>query len=334
MGYVIKIVLSFAFSGFFLFLAFQNIELGSLWDSLGSVSWIVFLSVSAMAIMSMFLRAWRWRILLRPVKDIPFNSVFTYTMIGFMANNVLPAHAGDVVKPYLLGMREKVSGFAALATVIVERLLDGIGLIVIFLVVLPFAPLPDSIRLGGVVIGGALVFLLGLLMILSAEDGRLRNRIISLAEKLPNRFRAKVLKHLEMFLFGLTIFQDRRNLLPLLGISVFVWAHLALTIFMILKGYPLEAEVANIDLLIASVVTIVVLAFAIVLPSSPGYIGITQMAFIFALGHFGILDADAVGVSVIFNLTQYIPVTLGGVVYLLREGLSFKQIRQEARQHG
>lgn len=334
MGYAIKIVLSFAFSGFFLFLAFQNIELSSLWNSLGSVSWIVLLSVSAMAIMSMFLRAWRWRILLRPVKDISFNSVFTYTMIGFMANNVLPAHAGDVVKPYLWAMREKVSGFAALATVIIERLLDGMGLIVIFLVVLPFAPLPESIRMGGVAIGVALVLMLGLLIMLSAEDGRLRNRILLLAQKLPDRFRAKVLKQLEMFLFGLTIFQNRRNLLPLLGISIFVWAHLALTIFMILKGYPLESEVANIDLLIASVVTIVMLAFAIVLPSSPGYIGITQMAFIFALGHFSIIDTDAVGVSVIFNLTQYIPVTLGGIVYLLKEGLSFKQIRQEARQHG
>ncbi len=331
MGYIIKIVLSFSFSAFFLVVAFDNIEFSSFWASLGRVSWVTILAVSAMAIMSMFLRAWRWRILLKPVKDIAYNTVFTFTMIGFMANNVLPAHAGDFARPYLLGLKENISGFSALATVLIERLLDGVGLIIIFLIVLPIAPLPASIKMSGLGIGAALFALIALLMLLSSENGRLRNGLIALVEKAPDRFRASLSKKLQMFLFGLTIFRNRKNLLPLLGISVFVWAHLALTIFMILKGYPLAAEVGAMDMGIASVVTIVMLAFVIVLPSSPGYLGITQVAFIFALGYFGVAESDAVGASIIFNLTQYIPITIGGIVYFFKEGLSFKQLRSEAR---
>ncbi|MEZ4762975.1 MAG: lysylphosphatidylglycerol synthase transmembrane domain-containing protein [Calditrichia bacterium] len=120
-------------SGFFLYLAFDKIDLSSFlfWTSMIG-SWLTIIAVSAMAVMSMFLRAWRWRILLRPVKDINYSTVFTYTMIGFMSNNILPAHAGDFLKPYLLGLKENVSGFATLATVLVERVLDGVGLIIIF----------------------------------------------------------------------------------------------------------------------------------------------------------------------------------------------------------
>ena len=333
MIHAVKLLLSFGFSGFFLYLAFDKIDIGSFWSSLMRVSWLTIIAVSAMAVMSMFLRAWRWRILLRPVKDISYSTVFTYTMIGFMSNNILPAHAGDFLKPYLLGLKENVSGFATLATVLVERVLDGVGLIIIFLLVLPFAPLPQSLQLGGLAIGAVLFLLIGLMIILSSEKSRLRKILLQIVEKLPNRIRKNVAEKVQMFLFGLTVFQNRAQIFKLLLISAFVWAHLAATIFMILKGYPMGLDIPGWELAIASVITIVVLAFVIVLPSSPGYVGITQIAFIFSLGYFGIPEADAVGASVIFNLTQYIPITVLGIIFFFKEGLSFRQIRKEVRQH-
>ena len=96
-----------------------------------------------------------------------------------------------------------------------------------------------------------------------------------------------------------------------------------------MKGYPLATAIGTFDLAVAAVVTMVILAFAIVLPSAPGYIGITQLAFVFALAFYGIGEADAVGISVIFHLTQYIPITAWGIVVLLKEGLTFKQLRSE-----
>lgn len=326
-----KTIISFVGTIFFLYIAFKNIDLSTFWISLKSIGWTLFVIASLMAIVSMVLRAWRWRILLRPLKEIPFFTVFTYTMIGFMANNVLPAHAGEVLKPYLLGKKEGISGISILATVLIERLLDSFALILLFLLAILSVPLPGWLKMGGAAAGiGSLTSIL-ILILLASKNGPARNLLLHGVQKLPQKFRRGIQEKLEAFLEGLQIFRRWRNLLPLFGISLLTWTHLAFTIYIILKGYPLNSP-GHGDLFMAAVVTIVFLAFAIVLPSSPGYIGITQIAFKISLGFFAIKEMDAVGSSVIFNLTEYLPITVGGLILLLKEGLSFKYLKKEAAE--
>ncbi len=327
-----KILVSILFSGFFLFLAFKNIDLGSFWISLQSTSWFLIFFASAMAIVSMWLRAWRWQKILKPLKPIPLNTVFNFTMIGFMGNNVLPAHAGDFGKPYLLGIKENFDGTAALATVLIERLLDSVGMIIILLSVVFFAPLPAWLKFALVAAGSIMLLLIFLLITLASRNSKLRESLLNLTAKLPRKFRTKAKEKVSIFLTGLNIFKNRQNLLPLVGISILTWAHMAFTFFIIMINYPLTIDIGAFDLMVAAVVTMVILAFAIILPSAPGYVGITQLAFIFSLAFYGISEADAVGISIIFHLTQYIPITAGGILILLKEGLSFKQLQGEVRK--
>lgn len=330
MHLLLKVVSSFAATGFFLYLAFKNIHLSSFWESLSEISWLLIVAASAMTVVSMLLRAWRWQILLSPLKKVPYFSAFTFTMIGFMGNNVLPAHAGEFIKPYLLGKKEGISGFAALATVVVERVLDCIGLITLFLGVLFFVPLPSWMKMGGLAAGFGSLALLFMMILLAPGNSKAREKLLRLSEKFPRRIRPYIRRHLITFLEGLAIFKRRVTLFPLMGISLLIWLHMSATAYIILKGYPMAGP-AGANLWLAAVVVVVFLAFAIVLPSSPGYLGITQWGFKIALGLFAIHEIDAVGCSVVFSLTQYVPVTAGGIILLMKEGVSFKYFRSSAR---
>ncbi len=330
MHVLIKMIASLGGTALFMYLAFKNIHLSSFWESLSDTSWLLIVGASAMTIVSMLLRAWRWQILLSPLKKVPYFSAFTFTMIGFMGNNLLPAHAGEVIKPYLLGRKEGISGFAALATVLIERVLDCIALITLFLSVLFFVPLPTWMKAGGLAAGFGSLTLLLIMITLAYGNSRMREKLFRLNEKFPRRIRSYIRGHLITFLEGLAIFKRRAALFPLAGISLLIWLHMSATAYIILKGYPM-AEPAGANLWLAALAVVVFLAFAIVLPSSPGYLGITQWGFKIALGLFAINEIDAVGCSVIFSLTQYVPVTAGGIILLMKEGMSFKYLRSSAR---
>jgi hypothetical protein len=329
MWHLFKIFLSFAFSGVFLYLAFQKVDISAFWQSLKLVHPGIVIASSLLAVLSIAIRAWRWRILLQPVKQISYRTTFTYTMIGFMANNILPAHAGELVRPYLLGKREKVSGFATLATVVVERLLDGMGMILLFLIILPFSPMPQWVQTSTMWVGSFLLCCMVLALALANPQNFIRRKLLSGIEKLPEKVRHKIGDKIQMFLFGLSVFRDRKNLFKLMGLSVLVWLEMAATVLVVLLGFNFGSFAGFTELSIASVVTIIVLAFAVSLPSSPGYVGITQLSFVFTLGLFGYPEAEAVGASVIFNLTQYFPITIFGIILFLKEGLSFRLLKSD-----
>lgn len=326
----LRAILPFGSTGFFLYIAFMNVNLADFWLSLKNTSWLLILIASLMALFSMVLRAWRWRILLSPLKEIPLFSVFTFTMIGFMANNILPAHAGEIIKPYLLGRKENVNGVSALATVLLERLLDSFSLILLFLLAIFIVPLPDWVKYGGIMAGSGSLLSLLLLILLGSGKSAFRDKLIKWIQKLPQKISRRVQEKVETFLEGLAILRQWKNLLPLLGISLLTWTHMAFTIYLILELYPMNVP-ATANLPMASVVVVVFLAFALILPSTPGYFGITQISFKIALGFFAIREADALGCSLIFNLTQYIPITTGGLILLLKEGLSFNYLRRKAK---
>lgn len=330
MHVLIKMIASFGGTAVFMYLAFKNIQFSSFWESLSDTSWRLIVSASAMTVVSMLLRAWRWQILLFPLKKVSYFSAFTFTMIGFMGNNVLPAHAGEFIKPYLLGKKEGISGFSAFATVLIERVLDCLALITLFLSVLFFVPLPSWMKIGALAAGPGSLSLLVIMITLAGGNSRLQDQLFRLNEKSPQKIRPYLRRHLIAFLEGLAIFQRRAALFPLVGISLLIWVHMSATGYMILKGYPMT-EPAGANLWLAAVVVVVFLAFAIVLPSSPGYLGITQWGFKIALGLFAINEIDALGCSVIFTLTQYVPVTAGGIILLMKEGMSFKSLRSSAR---
>lgn len=316
---------------FFLYLALRHVNLQEVGSALYNTSPLMLLLTLAMAVLSIAIRAWRWQQLLKPLRRVTYPESFAYSMIGFMANNVLPAHAGEFVKTAFLARREKVPFSSVLATVILERIFDVMALVVLLVTFLLSYPVPSWLKSGGSMVSLAIFLLVSILMFSTHRDNWLKKVLLKISEMLPEKVSEIVGRQIHGFFAGLEIFSSRKVLVEQFLVSLLLWLQISATVFIIYRLFPLSG-LTTWEMLLASGITIVILAFAIVLPSSPGYFGVMQLAFVVALKLFGIRETDAVACSIIFNLTQYLPITVLGLLFLFKEGLSLQDLRTTAEQ--
>lgn len=124
-----KLWLGIGISVLFLFLAFRKVNLHELKKALESANYIYLIPAILLTILSLWIRAFRWQYILQPVREIRVSSLFSATMIGFMANNLLPVRLGEFVRAYTIGEKERISKSSSLATIVVERIFDGITIL-------------------------------------------------------------------------------------------------------------------------------------------------------------------------------------------------------------
>ncbi|MFQ5646581.1 MAG: lysylphosphatidylglycerol synthase transmembrane domain-containing protein, partial [bacterium] len=134
LGITISVVLLY----FFL----RKIDFVKVGAILTHVDFSLVILAAAMQMAAQLLRAERWRVLVHPVKDIKLGRMFAITMIGMMSNNLFPARLGELIKAYLLGHQEGISKSTSLATVVVERLFDGLTIAVFMIAIILFFPFP------------------------------------------------------------------------------------------------------------------------------------------------------------------------------------------------
>ncbi len=329
---LLHIGLSLAVTIACLYFAFQKISMEDILQTTNEINWGVVVIVSVMALVAIALRAWRWSYILKPITTLPIGKLFNITMIGFMANNVLPAHAGELVRAFLLSKKGKISFFAVTSTILIERLFDGVTLVILLVSVLFFIDGPAWLQYGSITATAVVISALVFLALLASEKSKLRKFILNLVEKIPGKLRGKVKPRVKAFIFGLDILKDWTLMTPVLLLSIFIWLFMGATVFIILNSFPIHQYV-DLNIGLFSMTTVILLALAIVIPSSPGYIGVTQFVFITTFGLFVNMDTVAsiakgyiLNGSVIFNLTQYIPITLFGIILLFKEGLSLKSL--------
>jgi len=276
------------------------------------------------------LRAARWRLIILPSREVSAGRLFPFLIIGFAVNNLLPARIGEFARAYLLGEREGISKSLSFATVVVERILDGLTLIFsLFLVSLLFA-LPGWGRkmgfLSALFFGGALAFLFLLLY------GRERtSRVIErLAHPLGLADRATQVA--DSFVDGAEALRSRHLLPGLVLLSALVWScetisYLFLSVAFRLSFSPLTQVVAALFVMIAA-------NLGIMIPSSPGYIGTFHFFAMSALTVFGVVRETAFSYAVVSHAMQYLLVTGLGLLFLWRENLSLLRIRRKVATEG
>ena len=161
-------------------------------------------------ITALILRAFRWKFLLRPIQSENVNGLFSVLMIGYFSNNILPARMGELVRVQFLRMNYNISRMQALATILVEKVFDGLMLFGLFGFSLSFYhAFPPWIKQGGVVMG--LVFL-GTLYVLYIY-GRKRESILGLVRSYADAspLSERVIRRMENFGIGLAILNDASN---------------------------------------------------------------------------------------------------------------------------
>jgi len=306
---------------------------GTDWSQVGSTLaqarpvWVLAILLAGLG--TVYVRAQRWRILLRPLGDIPLYPALSATAIGFGASSVLPFRAGELVRPALLGRRTGVAVSAALSSVILERLFDMLLVIACFLAVAVVYPeVPPDMRRGAFILAGVAGAGFVVLLLMQRDRPRAERFIGAILGLLP----AGVVRHvrplIDSFMNGLGGLADTGTVLLVLWYSVYVWGLITLTY--LFAFLALDTEV---PLVAASLTTVVVVAFAVFVPQAPGFVGTWQAGCVFALGLFGVSKEVAVSYSLLTWLLQ-MAVNIGaGGLFLAREDLSFGQlVRVAARE--
>jgi len=318
-----KIIFGLGISTIFLYLSVRQIEFAEVWKAFASAEYFWALPTIAIVLFTMWLRAWRWHYLLRRMKSIGSPSLFSSVMIGFMSNNILPARLGELVRAISIAKKESISRSGAFATIMVERIFDSFAILFIMAICMILFPFPELIKKAGYIT--FLINVAALVVLFSLSRWTEATR--ALIEKVVNIFPAKIsvfLMHLlDRFIEGLGIFKDIKSTIIVCGYTALLWVIVALSSYPIFLAFGIKPS------LIATFVLLVIVAFAVMLPSSPGFIGTFQYGCTVALGLFDIPKEISFPFSVVLWSCQFFPVTLLGLYYLRRESLSLKAIDKE-----
>jgi len=318
----IGLVISLAF----LYLAFRGQDFGEIWRALRNANYWWMLPAVGVYFLAVLARSWRWHYLVRPIKNVSPLRLFPILVMGYMGNNLFPFRAGEVLRAYLLRRKEDISMSASLATIAVERLFDGLTMILIIVVVLPLIPSGEAFRQLLVV---ASVFFVGAsLLFLMLISFPLRTQALYrwlIRRTVPTRWRDQVLGIADHFLEGLSVLRDGRQVACVAGLSVVIWLLEAGKYYFIMFGFPFR-QPFHVLLLTTGVATL-----ATTIPSTPGYVGTFELAGIATLKNFGVTSEVASSYTVAVHAALYLPITLLGIFFAVRESLTWGQIKTIGR---
>ncbi|HEX5528984.1 MAG TPA: lysylphosphatidylglycerol synthase transmembrane domain-containing protein [Methylomirabilota bacterium] len=304
-----KILLGLVVSVGLLVYFFWDVDLRVVGARLRDTLW-GFLALSvALNFVSLWARARRWRYLFAP--GARAGHLFRALLVGYMGNNLLPLRAGEIVRIYVAS-RHGPRFWTTFATVVVERVLDGLALGLLVGGVLLMVALPGELRWSILLfLGVDLVGILVLVLIAAAP-----NATRALIETLFHRIgwlERRMLSMLGMMTEGLRGLRTPRHVIPITLYSVGIWLFLALSVWTGLHA-------AHLDLPLAAAWTVLAfLGLGVSLPSSPGFVGVVQAATVLALALFAVPRTEALSFSLLLHASQFFPVTALGLVCLFLE---------------
>jgi glycosyltransferase 2 family protein len=324
-----KAVLGIVLSVVLLWWTLRDVSLEHLVDELRQADpWLFLLSV-VFATAGMVPRAIRWGILLRPVvRELPFRPRFAATSIGFAANNLLPARVGEFARAFSLNRLSRVPTAAAFGSLVIERVLDGLVIVALLFAVMALPTFP-AMTTTSVNIQAAAVFVVlamaavGIVLFLLVAAPERSTRLLEAvaARVLPRSFRRPVVDALRSFLGGVAALRDVRLFLISLVWAVGQWLFLAISFWLAFLAFGIHEPGFAGAVFLQSLI-----ALAVAIPSSPGFFGPFEAAAKLGLSLWGVAPEKAVSFAVGFHIGGFIPVTLIGIYYIWRLGLSWKDV--------
>jgi uncharacterized protein (TIRG00374 family) len=283
------------------------------------------------------LRSRRWQYLLAGLGPTRFANALRATVIGFAASFLLPARAGEFLRPYLLARRENLSATAAFATVILERVVDAVTVLMFFAVFLltasPSVASADPVVWRAVKVGGlgAAVgsgAILVIFFFLAGHPEKLGRASLRIEALLPGRLAHTLAGVVQMFAEGLAVIRRPQQLLPVIAWSVPLWLSIACGIWAVTQAFHIDAG------FIDSFLTMTVLVVGVAVPT-PGAVGGFHEAYRIAVTSFFRASNDAaVGAAIVLHAISFVPVTIMGIVFMAREGLTLGRVRRLAEEKG
>jgi len=307
----------------------RKIEWSSLGVAFSEAKYIYIFPTIIIMFASFYIRAIRWEVLLSPIKKISVLNLFSASMIGFMANNVLPARLGEIIRPVMIARKEKIGVSTSFATIAIERVFDILGIIVIASLLFCFLPSDNQANSQAVIhqlkkwsaimafFGICTIAILFLLSLYPKKAGAVFEKLLFV---FPHHLRDKLVNLLHSFISGLQVFDHKIKLLWVGVLSLIIWLLNAASIYVLCYSFDIGLSYAG-----ACFVTVCI-ALAVALPQAPGFIGVFHIATQKSLDVFGVGLSSAQSFAILLWAVSVIPVTVAGLLFLWREGISFGEI--------
>lgn len=323
----IQLVVGILISLVFLYFAVRDIDPSKLGDKLSSGDYLWTLPTLLILLLVVFLlKAWRWTLILRPIGEFRVMEVFPAVMIGFMGNNIYPAHLGEFLRAHVFAKHKKLPFSTVFSTLVVERICDLISILAYFytaVFLVDAENLPSEMRQGAMaLLVITIVAIFGIIPFVLAQEKSLAlsRKILSIV---PEKLGGLIYGLIEKGSAGVQMARSPKLFLGCLAISFLHWLLYGLMIVISLKAFDVSITLPQ-ALFLQGVTAVVV-----TVPSSPGFFGVVQWAFTTTLGLFKIDAEPVLAASFYYHLTQYIPITLVGLYYLKLLGVDVDEIRAE-----
>ncbi len=311
-------------SAFFLYLALANLKLSELWITVKNAQYWWLIPGVAVYFLGVWVRAWRWHYLLRPLKKISTTTMFPIVAIGYMGNNIYPARAGEILRAVILKQRSGIPISASLATILIERIYDGVVMLAfVFVNIAELTRLTHNAGLGGnldirtIAIGGSIIFFTALVVFLLCAmfPKQTESILVFVSRWIPERFREKVLTIALKFLSGLEALRSPIEALMIFFTTVIIWLLETAKYWFVMHAFPFEVSFFALMLMNG------VVNLATTLPSAPGYIGTFDTPGIAVLVAYGVSPEVAAGYTLVLHGALWFPITLLGLYYYLKQPL-------------
>ncbi|HEU4993199.1 MAG TPA: lysylphosphatidylglycerol synthase transmembrane domain-containing protein [Gemmatimonadaceae bacterium] len=319
-----------ALTVFLLWLALHNVSWSDVRADLRAANVPLVIIAVVLATMVFPLRAIRWRPILHPVApNLPYGPLWRATAIGFMANNILPARAGELVRAYVLSRETSVTFSAAFASLVVDRVFDGV-IVILLMVLAMFDPrLPADTMVAGRpasnYAGSGIVVLLVVAAALYAIvffPGRLIRIYELFARRVAPRFEEPGKALLRSFADGLSVLRHPGRFLIVFGWALAMWLTQVVAFWIMFRALHIDAPFS------AAMFVQGLIVLGVALPSTPGFFGPFEIAAVAGLGVYGVSKNLAVAWALSYHVLSLVPITVIGLYYVAKSGLHLSQLRQ------
>lgn len=326
---IVAIVLAVGLVGLFL----RNADVSRVWHAMRGARLDLLAAGVGLTLVSYIVRAERWQYLLEPLGPTRFSMAFRATVIGFAASTVLPARAGEILRPYLLARREGLSATATFATIIVERILDLVSVLSLLAVyLLLFDPgmaardstLFTAVRLGGLVVAPVALAALAVMYALAGHPEWLDAALRTADRKLPARLAATLGRVARLFANGFGVLRRPTRLAASLAWSLVLWLVICGETWAVARAFNLDMPFVGSWLMMG------LLVVGVSLPTPGGVGGFHEAFRLGATAFFGADNDAAVGAAILLHATSFVPVTFLGLWYAAREGLNLRSVERLA----
>jgi len=264
------------------------------------------------------IRAWRWRILIEPIKKTALSSCLYALMIGFAANCIFPARLGEIIRANYLGQREQISASSTFGTIVVERIFDGLTLLLFLMIGLMGTTFPDewhsvgvSLRATGVFMLVAYVLLISFLIGFKVKAKLFLNLLDRLLFLVPRTFRSKIIDVLWNFSLGLAMTKNPCQWALVIFYSLLLWFASLCQIKLV--GLSIHLQMP----LIAPFLVMAMASFGVMIPSAPGFIGTFHLSVQYAYLFYGIGKEEALSAAILWHASFFFPALILGLLSFL-----------------